>query len=82
MGMVILKFEWPKVLVLVKSLSQFGLGDSNNKHLDTVLETESPRLRCQCDQVLVKTLSLVHRPLSFQLYPHMAKKRDASALLL
>lgn len=35
MGMVILKFEWPKVLVLVKSLSQFGLGDSNNKHLET-----------------------------------------------
>lgn len=26
MGMIILKFEWPKVLVLVKSLSQFGLG--------------------------------------------------------
>lgn len=26
MGMVILKFEWPKVLALVKSLSQFGLG--------------------------------------------------------
>lgn len=24
MGMIILKFEWPKVLV--KSLSQFGLG--------------------------------------------------------
>lgn len=79
MGMIILKFEWPKVLVLVN----LGWGDSNNKHVETL------SFRDWKSKIKVSVWSgSGEDPLPgsqtaiFQLYPHIAKKRDGSGLLL